>query len=565
VQRRAAGFAALAICATHFGVATVVCAQTLAPGERPGERRIPDLGPLEQAAPPLVVPLPPPPESDRDRLSSGPRIEVRAFRVTGSTVFAPEELAAALAPFTGREITSQELLAARDAVTLLYVQRGYVNSGAVIPDQKIVGGVVELRVVEGRLAGVEIGGNRWFRSSYLRDRIAGGEEVPLDANALAERLEVLQQDPRFARLNAELVPGERPGEALLRVRVEETPPWHLDLQSDNYTSPSIGAYTGRAIASFDNPLGLGDAIGAMFAGSDGLRDVEGWYSIPVTRWDTAIRLRYRRSASDVVESPFDQLDISGKTDTFSGGIAQPVWRSRRVSAEVSVTAEYRRSDTYLFGDPFSFTPGLQDGRTRLTVLRIEQNGIYRDGHQVFAARSTFSVGLHVGDRADEAFAPEAHFFAWLAQLQYVRRFDSLRGTELVLRSDSQLTPDTLVPIEQFAVGGPTTVRGYRENQLVRDAGTIESIEVRVPVFRTAGDRVLIQLAPFFDCGYSWSARGPTFGDRWLTSAGIGIRGTFPHHILAELYWGQKLQSVPEPLNSDLQDDGVSFRVTVGAF
>ena len=550
---------------TCIGVAGAARAQTLAPGERPGERRIPDLGPLEQAAPPLVVPLPPPPESDRDRLSAGPRMTVREFRVVGSTVFSPEQFAAALARWTGREITSQDLLAARDAVTLLYVQRGFVNSGVVIPDQKLRDGVVELRVVEGTLAGVEIAGNRWFRTGYLHDRIAGGHETPLDANALAERLEVLQQDPRFARLNAELVPGAHPGEALLRVRVEESPPWHLDFQTDNYTSPSIGSYTGRAIASFDNPLGLGDAIGVMFAGTEGLRDVEGWYSIPVTRWDTAIRLRYRRSASDVVESPFDQFDISGKTDTFAGGIAQPVWRSRRVNAEVSVTAEHRRSDTYLFGDPFSFTPGLEDGRTRITVLRIEQNGLYRDSHQVFAARSTFSVGLHVGDRSDDAFAPSAHFFAWLAQLQYVRRFDALRGTELVLRSDSQLTPDTLVPIELFAVGGPTTVRGYRENELVRDAGTIASVEVRVPVFRTAGDRILVQLAPFFDCGYSWSARGPTFGDRWLTSAGIGLRGSFLHRIQAELYWGAKLQIVPEPLKHDLQNSGVSFRVTVGVF
>jgi len=303
----------------------------------------------------------------------------------------------------------------------------------------------------------------------------------------------------------------------------------------------------------------------MFAGSNGLRDVEGWYSLPVTRWDTSVRLRYRRSASDVVESPFDQLDISGRTDTFAASIEQPVWRSRRVNAAVSVTAEHRRSDTYLFGEPFSFTPGLVEGKTRITVLRIEQSGLYRDDRQVFAARSTFSVGLHVGDRSDDALAPNAHFFAWLAQLQYVRRFDALRGTELVLRSDSQLTPDTLVPIEQFAVGGPTTVRGYRENELVRDDGTIASLELRVPLFGGAGDRIRVQLAPFLDCGYSWSARGPTFGDRWLSSAGIGLRGTFLRRIQAELYWGAKLQSVPEPLNHELQDSGVSFRVTVGMF
>ena len=49
---------------------------------------------------------------------------------------------------TGRPISSEELLAARDAVTQHYVDAGYVTSGAVVPDQKLEDGLVRIQVVE---------------------------------------------------------------------------------------------------------------------------------------------------------------------------------------------------------------------------------------------------------------------------------------------------------------------------------------------------------------------------------------------------------------------------------
>ena len=543
-------------------------AQTLAPGERPSERPL-EPGAPQRALPPALAPtpLPPPPAAEPGRLSSGPRVLVRAFAVTGSTVFSEEALAAALAPWTGRELSSEDLLAARDAVTLLYVRNGYVNSGAVVPDQRIADGVVALQVVEGRLGAIEIDGNRWFRSGWLASRIAHGIDAPLDAKRLGERLDVMQRDPRFAHLNAELVPGARPGEALLRVRIEEEPPWHLSFESDNHVAPSIGPYEGRIEGAFDNLAGRGDTLAASFDGSAGLLDGDVSYRIPVSPWDTELWLEYRNSASDVVEHPFQDLGVHGRTQTYTIGVEQPVWRSRRVTASLSISAEHRRGDTELFDQPFSFTPGLAGGRTRITPLRLAQELIFRDETQVFAARSTFSVGLHASDLDEsEPGAPQAHWFAWLGQLQYVRRFDALRGSELVLRGDAQLTPDTLFPIEQYSLGGAETVRGYRENQLVRDAGMLAAIEMRVPLLRIDRDRVVVQIAPFFDTGRSWWARdGIDEQDRWLASAGVGLRASYAHRLSAEIYWGSRLQHVVEPADWDLQDAGVHFRVTTRVF
>ena len=58
---------------------------------------------------------------------------VREFRTSGNTVIPDRELAEVTAPYAGRAITTEELLDVRDALTRLYVERGYVNSGAIVP------------------------------------------------------------------------------------------------------------------------------------------------------------------------------------------------------------------------------------------------------------------------------------------------------------------------------------------------------------------------------------------------------------------------------------------------
>jgi hemolysin activation/secretion protein len=154
--------------------------------------------------------------------------------------------------------------------------------------------------------------------------------------------------------------------------------------------------------------------------------------------------------------------------------------------------------------------------------------------------------------------PDGTFVAWLGQLQWVRRFDSLWGIETLFRTDLQLSTQPLLGLEQFAVGGHATVRGYRENQVVRDQGVVSSIEVRIPVWRSVEGQPIVQLAPFFDIGHSWNKKRPTDGPRTLPSFGIGLRWAVTRFIHAEIYWGQNINDVYG--SGNLQDHGVQFSV-----
>jgi len=141
------------------------------------ELRQPKVG--EEEPPPELVlpPIPPPP--GRAPEAAGERVRVSSFRFEGNTVFSDAELAEVVAPWTGREITSAELRAARDAVTRHYIDAGYVSSGAVLPDQQMQNGVVLVQVVEGRLARVDVEGARWHRPSYFESRLIAAAGTPV--------------------------------------------------------------------------------------------------------------------------------------------------------------------------------------------------------------------------------------------------------------------------------------------------------------------------------------------------------------------------------------------------
>ena len=77
----------------------------------------------------------------------------------------------------------------------------------------------------------------------------------------------------------------------------------------------------------------------------------------------------------------------------------------------------------------------------------------------------------------------------------------------------QLSNDHLFPLEQIAVGGRYSVRGYREFTLIRDNAAMGSIEARCRSIRRRPGSIR-SLAPFFDFGHGWQTSVP---DAWYPS------------------------------------------------
>jgi hemolysin activation/secretion protein len=498
---------------------------------------------------------------------------VRDLKVTGSTVFSAAELAQVTAPYVQRELTAEDLEEVRLALTRLYIEHGYVTSGAILPDQAVTDGVITLHIVEGVLSSIDIEGNKWFRSGYLRRRLALGAAPPVSVLALQERLQRLEQDERIARVNAELRPGVQLGESVLNVRVTENLPFQVALELNNYQSPTVGAVRGLMTVAHESLTGHGDILSAQIGYSSGtdFPQVDSSYAFPLTARDTTFILRYRRNNTVVIEEPFEDLDVVSESNIFGLTLRIPFYRTLRYEWALSLIGEHSQNKTFLLDDPFSFSPGVVDGKSTVTVVRVGLEWTDSTVNQVLALRSRVSVGVDILGATTHSNdnIPDGQFVAWLGQFQWTRRLTDW-DLQSIFRLDVQLASQPLLPLEQIAVGGRYSVRGYRENQLVRDNGLIVSLESRLPIVRNKPWADFIQLVPFVDFGRAWNTTLDTPDPKLLVSIGIGLRwaltltAPFLRQPQCEVYWGYPLQEVDTP-GGDLQDLGLHLQFVIAAF
>jgi len=532
--------------------------------------------------PPPMAPTPPAPPADMQERLPPVKVFVREFQFEGQTVVTAQELQTVAAPYTNREVTTEDLESLRTAVTLLYVKKGYVTSGAIIPDQAITEGIVRIQVIEGKLSEIAVEGAYWLWPGYYKHRIALGAGPPINVYTLQERLQLLQQDPRIQRLNAELRRGVAPGQSELNVRVSESRPFKAWVEFNNHQSPAVRAERWLATLAHESLTGNGDRLQFTYGQSIPMNNTTGVlplinvsYVLPITAYDTTLAVGYRRSDFEVVTEPFRTLGIEGHTEIFSVTLQQPVYRTLTQQVNVGVQGEYLYNKNLLLGQPFDFFAGYQNGVANVAALRFLQDWAYRSQDTIVGVRSRFSVGLDVLDATiNSGPVADGRYFSWVGQLQGLHRFDQYAGTQLLGRLDLQLTNDRLFPLEQMPIGGRFSVRGYREISLLRDNALLFSIEPRFPIARWAfGAREdLIQVAPFFDYARAWAAKDPTETPRSLMSVGVGLRTAFlPNNRgYFEIYWGYRLRGSgtndpPYITTGNLQDHGIHLQLVLQPF
>lgn len=542
------------------------------PRERPesGSQRLPGAQPASPPPANLGVATPPAPAAAAPaQAANSPRFVLHKVNIVGNTVIDSAAINAVVKPYIGKVVTPADLEEIRRRFTRLYIDRGFINSGAVLPDQNIVNGVVTYHFVEGRITDINVAGTNHFRPEYFRSRLARATEIPFNITDFEQEQQILLQDPLIRRLNIQILPGLAPGEARLDADVSEASRYSLFAQVADDQSPTVGETRGQLQGSLANIVGVGDLLTANYGRSGSLNDGFVGYSVPIASDDTRFSLRYDRNGTVVVTPSLVPLNISSSYSSVGVGLSRPFYRTAEQNLTLGVSLERREEETFLLGMPFDFEPGSKNGYTNVTALRFSQSWLDRNAEHALALRSTFSVGLGAfGATVVDTTLPSSRFFVWLGQGQYVQRiWNDIEG---LVRADLQLSDRPLFQIEQFALGGIDTVRGYREYLTVTDDAVLASAELHVPIgklrlpylARTDGDG-LVQLVPFYDFGQGWNVGRPTPYPPNISGAGAGLRWYLGGGITAEFYYGHPLRHVS--VGNSLEDKGIYFRITTAFF
>ena len=460
-----------------------------------------------------------------------------------------------------QKVSFEQLLQLRSDITKLYIDNGYISTGAFLLNQVIDGdGVVKIQVVEGELEDIQLEGLKRLRPSYIRSRINRAATIPLNQNRLEQALQLLQIDPLISQVNAELTAGSSPGKNILKLIVKEAPAFHAGVFTRNSQSPSIGSQQFGIFAVHDNVLGFGDSLRAEYGITEGLDLYEINYTFPVNAKNGEIGLRFSNTDSRIIEDSFEDIDIRSEAQTYSLNFRQPLTLSPNSEFAVGIGLDLRRSQTFILDDiPFSFSEGAEDGESKVTVIRFSQDWVQRNTKTVLAARSQFSFGIDAFDATTNSSGTDGRFFSWLGQFQWVQQVTP--RSILVSRINAQLTPDSLLSLEKFSIGGVNTVRGYRQNELVTDNGVTASLELFIPLTANSNE---LRIAPFFDIGAAWNNRGLNPDPNIVAGVGVGLLWQPRPDLNLRLDYGLPLTSVDDRGNT-LQDNGLYFSLQYQPF
>lgn len=510
---------------------------------------------------------------------SGNQIQLTQVEFEGNTVFASTQLTTVVADYLNRPILASDIEAMRLKVSQYYSDHGYINSGAVLTTQSLSDGVLHLKIIEGRLTEVKQSGQEWLNEAYLRDRLIVGSGNPLNVDNLKDTYRRLLTDPLFQQLNGRLLPGIQPGEALLDVQVKRNRSYQLYAGADDYSTASVGSYAGRMGGTIDNLFTVGEHIDAQFIANGGALGYNTGISIPLNGYDTRATFRYSSTNSNIIEAPFNILDITSHITGIDGGLSHPIYNTFADKLILAINFVVRESQTQSFnscneGSIYTGVAGLEGCKTNVTVLRMGQRYTHRgDGNSV-VFYSTFNAGLNaLGATTTQSGGQSGQFFSWLGQSNFSQQLLE-NGTLLVLKANIQLADTPLLPLERYSIGGVNTVRGYRENSYIRDNGFNTNLEIKYPLYGGAnGEKQSLFLVPFLDYGGGWnnsannaaSASSSATKTNYLFSNGLGFNWQY-QHVTTDFYWAHAwIPVTPAVSGHSIQDDGIHFRVNFTAF
>ena len=522
---------------------------------------------------PSPEPLPPEPEETEPILPESektPKIppsdgqgeaiqfSVTKINITGSTIFQPEDFQDLIQPLEGRTVNFQEVQEIAKAITRQYLEQGYITSRAIIPEQEITDGVVEIRIIEGSISEIQIEGNRRLRNSYIRKRLELGTDAPVRVDRIEGQLQLLKANPLIDNIEANIQPATGEGESFLAVEVDEANPWVLGAKIDNYDNVSTGAERFGVTLGHLNLTGNGDSIltsfNRAFAGDSWKLDAN--YSIPVNAKNGTLQLRTYIERNEIVnlDKEFDGFNLEGATELYEISFRQPLIRSLRKEFALSLGFS-RQSSRNFTNDVLLVEPD------RTSVLKFGQDFTRRDPQGVWALRSQFNFGLDIFNATVDKDNPQgdALFFSWLGQTQRLQRLNA--NNLLIIQSDIQLTPDNLLPSERFTIGGFYSVRGYRNNARLGDNGFRLSVEDRITLAKSKDSRPLFQVAPFAELGVVWDneERFQSPDQKFLAGIGLGLLWQPISGLNIRLDYAPPLVDLDDK-GDNVQEDGFYFSI-----
>ncbi|HVY81220.1 MAG TPA: ShlB/FhaC/HecB family hemolysin secretion/activation protein [Steroidobacteraceae bacterium] len=481
------------------------------------------------------------------------RFDVLEYRVLGNTLLPQIDVERAVYPFLGPDKSIEDVQAARAALEQAYHAAGRGTVYVDVPEQNVEGGIVRLKVTEGRLRQVRVQGARYFSGRQIRAALPAAEaDTAPDLPALQHQISILNTQTPDRAVVPVLKAGPVPGTVDLMLKVNDHLPLHGSLEVNNQYTADTSQLRALASLSYDNLFNRLDSISLQYQTSpQELSEL----SVLVASY-THYLGEGRRLALYFVDSDSDvaslgTLAVLGKGKVYGSRLILPLVNSAESSHTLTLGVEYKDFlESIALDDDSSF-------RTPIGYVNLSlgESGVWRWDRLQLTESSSFNFGprgLGNSSRefADKRFKGRPNYFYFRGNIA-VRKL-LYRDFSLLASLAGQYSLEPIIGNEQFAMGGADGVRGYLEAEALGDIGAKATLQLESPAWSLFDGKTQTTGFIFYDAGrVSTIEPLPDEGrNEDLRSWGVGFNFNAFDHFSASLAWADPLVDGSRTLAGD---------------
>lgn len=502
------------------------------------QRRLQQIKPeAPREAPPTIAPI----DRAGEPLPAAPALSfvLTGVSIEGATVFAPSDFSSAYTDFLARTVTTADVEEIIARITRMYADAGYFLSSALAPAQEVIGGILRVRVIEGRLAELEFSGADDLPAivgTYGRPVTA---EAPAHLATVERALLLIDQLPGYRVVDVQV--GRIDDEAYRLFVALDYDPTEAQVSLDNRGTREVGRL--QAFGGFDanSLVGLGErarvSIATVPDAPEELLYGELLYDQPVG--GDGLILGGSAAASRIdAGGELAAADTQARAVQVKGRFSWPLILTRSRALYLRGSVELHELEEERFGrttiDDSLRVVRLQSDLTvaddwgGISYLALEGS----QGFDVFGASDAGDSNL---SRVDG----EGNFTKVLADI--VRAQEVYGDVTLRFAASGQYAFDPLLSLEEFRVGGSQFGRAYDFGEISGEDGLAGSLELRYGDDISGGYLTGYEIYGFYDIGAVWNRNvGGELRRESLSSAGGGVRVTLFDDIFANLEVTQPL-------------------------
>jgi Hemolysin activation/secretion protein len=456
--------------------------------------------------------------------------------------------------FLGKVLTENTVRDLEDAIILYCRGKGRLLVDVIMPVQNIENGVLQVWFLEGKVGNITVKneGHKWFQDQFIKSSVRLRPAESLDSRELSKDLDWLNNNP-FRQVDVVFKPGGKLGTTDVELDVNDRIPFRpyvgYEDSGTTFTGPDrfLAGFNWGNVFWLDHQLNYQYTTDTDF---DLIKAHSMSYVAPLP-WHHTIML-YGAYVDAKAGLSLGGTSADGTSWQISGRYSVPLPDIQRYRHQVALGFDFKRgnnnllaggapliaSDTDVAQFVFSYSGSLPDrfGKTSGGLELYYSPGNLTEFNNDEAFGGVGGIG---GLRTES----KANYFYGRLNMERITRLPW--NFSWLLTASGQFSTERLLPSEELALGGYSTVRGYDERVVLGDEGWIINNEIRTPsiplsnVLNIEGVVDQLQFLAFFDYGHL-HVKNPQLGEAensTLYSTGVGLRYSLRHNLSIRFDYG----------------------------